>query len=267
MQSLIIPNVDVGFTVRLVDDAKLFTTQTAARPRLIVDKIRLIVRFALIDQAITNRVESAILRTPFHIPFFSWVVKSYAVPVGSMEHSFDVSLRDNETHDLVLCTFHRNDCLIGDYTKNYQLLKRHDLIQSYLTAGLGIQIPSLPAAELSDIPGYNLVDESHQEMSYFVLLDSLGLIRNSGSPITMQTWLNSQFFLAYKTSFEHDRFSSAVSDRLLQSPMPSNSPTTLYVRFQNATTYVVRILLFFRCLRRLQLNHSREGFLSHVLEQ
>ena len=194
-------------------------------------------------------------------------MKSFAVPVGSMEYNFDVSLKDNDCYDMVIATFHKNDSLLGSYNTNYQLLTRHKVVQSYLTGPIGIQIPALPAAELSDIPGYNLSDEAHQQMSYFVLLDSLGLFRKDGTPIKIKTWLNSQFFLAFKTSFENDRFSSAAADRILQRSMTTNSPTNLYVRFEVPTTYVVRITLFYRCLRRLQINHAREAFLSHVLEQ
>ena len=146
------------------------------------------------------------LRSPLHIPFFGWVMKSFAVSVGSMEQSFDISLKDN-SFDMVIATFHKNDALLGNYQTNYQLLKRHDIIQSYLTGPIGIRIPSLPAAELSDIQGYNFLDADHSEMSYYVFLDSLGLFRTEGLPISQTTWLESQFMLPFKTTFETDRFS------------------------------------------------------------
>ena len=93
----------LGLTVRLVEDVKLFTTQTACRPRLVVDKIRVVAQFALLQQSLCNRIEAAMLRSPLHIPFFGWVMKSFAVAVGSMEQSFDISLKDN-SFDMVIAT-------------------------------------------------------------------------------------------------------------------------------------------------------------------
>ena len=167
----------------------------------------------------------------------------------------------------MIATFHKNDALLGNYKANYQLLQRHDIIQSYLTGPIGIRIPSLPAAELSDIQGYNFLDRDHQEMSYYVFLDALGLFRSEGSPISQNTWLESQFMLPFKTTFETDRFSSTAGDRVLQHPITNSSPTSLYVRFAKPTTYVVRVTCFYKCLRRLQINSSREAFLSHVIDQ
>ena len=164
-------------------------------------------------------------------------------------------------------TVHRNQTLLGSLDSNYQKLERHNIVHAYLNTQVDVKIPSLPAASLSDLNGYSFADLQHQRMSYYVFLDSLNLLRAQGAPITMNSWLNGNFMLVFKTSFELERYSDSFANKILSHPNTALNPTMLYLRFSEATTQTLRLTIMYRCLRRLQLNSNREGFLSHIIEQ
>ena len=83
----------------------------------------------------------------------------------------------------------------------------------------------------------------------------------------MKTWLSSSFFLPFRTTFEIDSLSGGLSERVQQNPINSNGKYSLYLKFSEATTYVLCIICIYRCQRYLQINSSRNCFKSHELEQ
>ena len=67
--------------------------------------------------------------------------------------------------------------------------------------------------------------------------------------------------------FELESFSGELGERVQQNPVNSNGKYSLYLKFSEATTYVLRIIVIYRCQRYLQINSSRNCFKSHELEQ
>ena len=83
----------------------------------------------------------------------------------------------------------------------------------------------------------------------------------------MDTWLNSSFSLPFKTSFELGSYSGLAAERIKQKPIGANDKYNLYLKFSKATTYVIRVVVFYRVQRYIQINHQRNVFKSHELEQ
>ena len=103
-------------------------------------------------------------------------------------------------------------------------------------------------------------------MSFYYFQESLGLLRDSGSPISMDVWLSSAFLLNFKTSFETDRFDLA-RDLVYQSPITNQGTTSIYVRFESPLEQVLRMTVISRCPRQAQIDVSRDAFLSHTIDQ
>ena len=101
------------------------------------------------------------------------------------------------------------------------------------------------AAQLSDIPGYNFSSDHHKRMSYLNFLDSAGLLRPEGSPISFDKWLKSQFMLVFRTSFELGRFNATAADNIIQSPFAANQSYHLYLRFAAPLAQTLRVIMFF----------------------
>ena len=99
------------------------------------------------------------------------------------------------------------------------------------------------------------------------MLQTTNKLTSKGSDLDMNTWLTSSFFLPFKTSFEIDNFSEEARDRIKQSPINPYSKYLLYLKFEEETTYVIRVVAIYRCLRYIQINSERSVFKSHELEQ
>lgn len=93
------------------------------------------------------------------------------------------------------------------------------------------------------------------------------LTPSNGSDLTLDSWLKSSFHLPFKTSFELESFDGAIGDRVQQSPINPNGKYSLYLKFSKATTYVIRVVVFYRVQRYIQINHLKNVFKSHELEQ
>ena len=119
----------------------------------------------------------------------------------------------------------------------------------------------------SSCPGYDFTSEEGKRCSYLYFLDSTKKLNQEGSDIDMNTWLTSSFFLPFRTTFEIDSLSGGLSERVQQNPVNSNGKYSLYLKFSEATTYVLRIICVYRCQRYLQINNTRNCFKSHELEQ
>ena len=158
-KSLLVNNLDIGLTLRLNDDYSLFTTsESNIKPTLKVDEIRLVCQFVLLKETLVNRIESSLARRNIQISFMQFVQKKFAINQGLLETSIDVSLRDNFT-DLIFVFFQSDACELGSFETNAQLMSTHGISHSYLEGAVGVKIPVLPCAELSDIPGKSSVDE------------------------------------------------------------------------------------------------------------
>ena len=99
------------------------------------------------------------------------------------------------------------------------------------------------------------------------MLEITNKLTSKGSDLSMSTWLTSSFFLPFKTSFEIDSFSDEVRERIKQQPINPFSKYLLYLKFSTETTYVIRVVAIYRCLRYIQFNSERNVFKSHELEQ
>ena len=120
----------------------------------------------------------------------------------------------------------------------------------------------------SSCPGYDFTSEEGKKCSYLYMLESCKkLNQQRGADLDMKTWLSSSFFLPFRTTFELESFSGELGERVQQNPVNSNGKYSLYLKFSEATTYVLRIVVIYRCQRYLQINSSRNCFKSHELEQ
>lgn len=115
--------------------------------------------------------------------------------------------------------------------------------------------------------GYDFTDEHHRRMAYFTFLDSWGMITPAGASISQDVWEKSQFHLPFRLSFELDRFSGLASERVIQAPFAPYDHHNIYMKFKSPTTKVIRVCVFYRVVRRLQINQARDSFLSHSLDQ
>lgn len=152
-KSLLVNNLDIGLTVRFNDDYTLFTTsERNIKPTLKIDEIRLVCQFVLLKEPLINRIESSLARKNIQISFLQFVQKKFAINQGLLETSIDISLRDNFS-DLILVFLQTDACELGSYKTNTQLMTTQGISHSYLEGAVGVRLPSLPCAELSDIPG------------------------------------------------------------------------------------------------------------------
>ena len=99
------------------------------------------------------------------------------------------------------------------------------------------------------------------------MLEASGKLSPKGADISMDTWLTSSFHLPFKTSFELESYSGLAAERIKQQPIGANDKYSLYLKFAQATTYVIRVIVFYRVQRYIQINSQRNVFKSHELEQ
>ena len=126
----------------LESDEKLFTTKTSCKPKMVIDEIRVLCQFALLRDSIVNKLEAALARKALNIPFFMYVQKSFAIEVGRLESTINVSLRDGN-FDTLIVFLHTNSNLLGTYDSNYQKLENHGVTNAFLQGPLGLKYPVL----------------------------------------------------------------------------------------------------------------------------
>ena len=117
----------------------------------------------------------------------------------------------------------------------------------------------------SDLVGFNYSDDEKTKYSYLEIISNLGLLRDSGCPLSLDVYKDSFFMLYFKTTFEIDKFRD--DSRTFQTPINPHSPATLYLRFKRPLQKVLRVTILYRVHRQFQLTSSREAFLSHTLDQ
>ena len=99
------------------------------------------------------------------------------------------------------------------------------------------------------------------------MLETCGKISPLGTDLSLDTWMDSSFFMVFKTTFEIDSYGGLAGERIKQQPIGQNSKYNLYLKFATATQYVIRVVVFYRVQRYIQINHLRNVFKSHELEQ
>ena len=173
----------------------------------------------------------------------------------------------------MIVILHRNTSLVGSLDSNVQLWERHDLKRAYLESGLSIKYftlvdihilhtrfifyiwhvaihifylrtPTIPTGLLGgNEDGYLLSTPQERRASYFVAMDTLGLINENGCDLSLDRWLDSSFLLPYKLSHELNSYSADLHDRILQTPTVKNGKSRLYLEFHSPTTYVIRLVI------------------------
>ena len=63
----------------------------------------------------------------------------------------------------------------------------HGLKQAFLTTGLNLKIPSIPAGG-QEQSGYSFEDESHTRGSYFSMLETMSWIGEQGCQLPLDVW-------------------------------------------------------------------------------
>lgn len=69
------------------------------------------------------------------------------------------------------------------------------------------------------------------------------MIGEQGADLSKERWLDSSFFLPFKLGARtaENQYSDGLSDRVLQKPTVVNGgKTSLFLRFETTTTYVIR---------------------------
>ena len=99
------------------------------------------------------------------------------------------------------------------------------------------------------------------------MLETSNKLTPNGSDISLESWLGSSFHLPFKTSFELGSYSGLAAERIKQQPIGVNDKYSLYLKFSKATEYVIRVIVFYRVQRYIQISHQRNVFKSHELEQ
>ena len=111
------------------------------------------------------------------------------------------------------------------------------------------RVPSLPCGTQADDAGYNFSTEKHKRASYFTMLEQMGMIGEQGAQLSMERWLDSSFFLPFKLSARtsENQYSGVLGDRILHKPtLPNNGKSSLYLRFKDTTTYVLRVTIIYK---------------------
>ena len=117
----------------------------------------------------------------------------------------------------------------------------------------------------ADVGGYAFMNDSQKKYAYFTFLDSFNAFNENGSPISEEIFHSDFFALPFRLSFEIDRFRNTT--RITQKPFNAGQPLSLFIRFKEPTTKTLRVLCFYRCVRRFQLDSARLGYLSHTTDQ
>ena len=83
----------------------------------------------------------------------------------------------------------------------------------------------------------------------------------------MDEWLRSSFFLPFSLTWEIDQFGAPLSNKVFQAPVAPSTKHYMYCKFSTSNTKVLKILCWYRVRRYIQINHTRNVFRSHCLDQ
>ena len=75
------------------------------------------------------------------------------------------------------------------------------------------------------------------------MCEQMGFIGEMGAGLSLDRWKDTSFFLPFKLSARtsDNQFSGNIGNRILQKPsVPTGGKTSLYLRFKNTTSYVIR---------------------------
>ena len=218
----------------------------------------------LLTDTLVSRLEHRIASRNLQIPLEVTVCKSFAISTGRLEESLDLSLRDNYAHFLYIL-FYENQDALGDYRSCYLKFTNPNISNIYLSAGLDIKLPSVPGAGPADVGGFAFTNDSQKKYAYYTFLDAFNCFNEKGSPISEEIFHSDFFALPFRLSFEIDRFKNAT--KITQRPFNAGQPLNLFIRFKEPTTKTLRVLCFYRCIRRFQLDSARLGYMSHTTDQ
>lgn len=266
ISSLIPSGVDIGIQIEFVDGNKYFITQTNAKPRLKIIEAKLYIEVCLLKPQAILKIHQRLANGTLQLPFVGDVNKTYSIEVGHLQTHINISLKDPFEQCLVI--LHRNLCLIGDYKRHYQKWERHKLKSCFLESSLNVKLPSIPAGNASDMPGYQFDTPSKTRASYFVAMDQLGKFNENGVDLSMSKWLDSHFCLPFRLSPELAHYGPDLSEKILQKPiLPNNARYNLFMEFETTTEYVIRVTVLYKQARIIALNSSMQAFKSFDIDQ
>ena len=102
---------------------------------------------------------------------------------------------------------------------------------------------------MADRPGYSFENASKTRASYFVAMEAFGLISEEGTDLSQERWLDTSFCLPFKLSSELANYGPDLSEKVLQQPIIPNGKYSLFLEFEEPTTYVIRYYYHCYCYK------------------
>ena len=101
--------------------------------------------------------------------------------------------------------------------------------------------------------------------SFFVAMDTIGKIQESGCDFDLDRYYDTIFFIPYKLS--HELSSPNSNERILQKPTVKNARSKLFLAFAKPLTDVLRITVLYKQARILAIDAERRCYRSTDLDQ
>ena len=76
-------------------------------------------------------------------------------------------------------------------------------------------------------------------------MEGLGLISEEGTDLSQERWLDTSFCLPFKLSSELANYGPDLSEKILQKPIIPNGKYSLFLEFEEPTTYVIRYYYYY----------------------
>ena len=126
-----------------------------------------------------------------------------------------------------------------------------------------VRLPSLPNGNISSKPGYDYDGDTAKRASYITAMSLLGKITEDGCDLPMDTYYDSSFMIPFKISSELSNYGSDLSETILQEPIINNGRYTVFLEFDQPTTYVIRITAIYKQSHVLAINGEKQTFKNY----
>ena len=134
-----------------------------------------------------------------------------------------------------------------------------------------MKIPSLAYSNNGgQLEGYDFSTDASKKASYFYVLHQFGKFNKDGSgSLPYDLWLKDKFLLPFCLS-ANNNVGGANANLMNKTQPRSISPSndfSIYVKFRNPTSGVLRLTVVYSQLRALAIEHDRTTFKGYEAEQ
>ena len=89
-------------------------------------------------------------------------------------------------------------------------------------------------------------------------MDTFGKLSEAGCDLSYESFYSSNFILPFAISAEPTyTFSNDLKERIATKPIAANDKYELFVRFDEATTYVIRVTVIYSQFRAFSMTYDR----------